>query len=201
MQSHSVTRTRWQSQAETLAALLRLLDATDAEGCALAPDEAFERWCAAACDVRARGGEIHFAGNGASASMASHCAADLAKNGCLRTRLCTDLSLITAVGNDLAYEEVFAAPLRVTMRTGDMVVLISSSGRSPNVLNAASVARALGGLVVTLSGFSPDNPLRCCGDLNFYLPAQTYGNVESCHAAVLHHWIDLILAAGGEKRP
>ena len=66
--------------------------------------------------------------------MASHFAADLAKNGRVRAEVFTDLSLITAVANDINYDSVFAEPLRWQMREGDMLVAVSSSGNSPNVV-------------------------------------------------------------------
>ena len=75
-----------------------------------------------------------------------------------------------------------------------MLVAISSSGNSPNVANAAAEARKIGGHVVTLSAMQPGNRLQGMGDLNFYLPGHTYGLAESGHAAVLHHWIDMMVA-------
>jgi D-sedoheptulose 7-phosphate isomerase len=76
------------------------------------------------------------------------------------------------------------------MRRGDVLVAVSSSGESPNILRAAEESHRLGGAVVTLSAMDPDNTLRKMGSLNFYVPASTYGMAESCHAAILHHWID-----------
>src|SRR5439155_15434224 len=105
-------------------------------------------------------------GNGASASMASHFAADLAKNAHLHTEVFSDLALITAISNDMGYEHVFAEPLSRRARRGDMLVAISSSGRSPNVLRAVETARRLGLFVVTLSAFAPDNHLRAQGHVN-----------------------------------
>jgi D-sedoheptulose 7-phosphate isomerase len=75
-----------------------------------------------------------------------------------------------------------------------MLVAISSSGRSPNILAAVAVANRLALTVVTLSAMAPDNPLRASGSLNVYVPAETYGYAESCHAAILHHWMDTIEA-------
>ena len=77
------------------------------------------------------------------------------------------------------------------MVSGEMLVAISSSGQSLNVLKAVEVAAALGGYVVTLSGMAHDNPLRKLGHLNFYVPAKTYGYAEATHTAILHYWMDI----------
>jgi D-sedoheptulose 7-phosphate isomerase len=69
-------------------------------------------------------------------------------------------------------------------------VAISSSGRSPNIRAATAVARATELTIVTLSAMSPDNPLRGEGDLNVFLDCRTYGEAETGHAAILHHWMD-----------
>jgi D-sedoheptulose 7-phosphate isomerase len=111
-------------------------------------------------------------GNGASASMASHTAADLSKNAWIQAEVFTDLALITALGNDLCFEEVFAEPLKWRLKQDDMLVAISSSGQSPNIIRAAGEAVNRGSLLITLSAMKPDNPLRKLGSLNFYVPAQ-----------------------------
>jgi D-sedoheptulose 7-phosphate isomerase len=142
--------------------------------------------------LRQRLRTVYLIGNGASASMASHFAADLAKNGHLHTQVFSDLSLITAISNDLGYEHVFAEPLRRRAQPQDMLVAISSSGNSPNLLKAVDVAHEKRLTVVTLSAMQPDNALRQLGDLNVYLGAKTYGLAETAHAAVLHHWMDQV---------
>lgn len=125
--------------------------------------------------------------------MASHFSADLAKNARLHTQVFSDLSLITAISNDLGYEAVFSEPLRRRGQPGDLLVAISSSGRSANILRAVDTARGLGLCVVTLSAMSSDNPLRSKGDVNIYVAADSYGYAETCHAAILHHWLDLMV--------
>ena len=124
--------------------------------------------------------------------MASHFAADMAKNGGVRTMVFTDLSLLTAVANDFNYEDVYAEPLRWHMKRKDMVVAISSSGNSPNIVRAVVQAKRLGGTVITISAMIEDNSIRKLGDLNFYVSAKTYGLAETAHAAILHFWMDLV---------
>ena len=184
-----------------MSSLLGRLQATDCAGTPLAVDDAFAAWGDMTADLRAHNGEAYFVGNGASAAMASHCAADIMKNGRVRARVFTDNAMITALGNDLSYERVFSEPLFWCMRPGDMLVAVSSSGASPNIISAVQAARRCRGLVVTLSAFKAANPLRGLGDLNFYVPAPTYGLAESCHAAILHYWVDRITAGAPAEAP
>lgn len=155
-------------------------------------EDGFLLWRDLTVSLREQSGTIYLVGNGASASMASHMAADLAKNARVHTEVFSDLSLITAISNDMGFDKVFAEPLSRRARPGDMLVAVSSSGASPNVLAAAEVARARDLDIVTLTAMSADNPLRKAGTLNVYVPARTYGYAESCHAAILHHWMDLV---------
>ncbi len=184
--------TKWVDHVGTLRRLLEALSCRGADGRELGVEQGYARWKKLTLGIRARRRTIFLIGNGASASMASHLAADLAKNAHLHTEVFSDLSLITAISNDMGYEHVFSEPLGRRAKAGDLLVAISSSGRSPNVLAAVKVARKLRLAVVTLSGMGPGNPLRAMGALNFYVPARSYGFAESCHAAVLHHWMDMV---------
>jgi len=117
-------------------------------------------------------------------------AADFSKNGRIHTQTFTDLALITALANDVSYADVFRIPLQNRGHQGDILVAISSSGSSLNILRAAEAARDLDMIIVTLTGMSETNPLRQMGDLNIWVPAPTYGYVETAHAALLHYWMD-----------
>ena len=183
----------WESYTKDIGFYLGQLSVGDVMGKTIEPNSAFNLLKNIAIETRAQSRTIFFVGNGASASMASHAAADLALNGHVRTETFTDLSLLTAIANDISYDRVFSEPLRRRMVPGDVLVAISSSGNSPNVVNAARDSAELGGIVVTLSAMSGNNALRCLGSLNFYVPAPTYGVAESCHATILHHWIDLVV--------
>jgi len=183
----------WIDSVENIKIILQLLSVRNGDGGEVEPNLAFTMWKNHTLKVRENRKTVFLIGNGASASMASHVAADLAKNAHVRTEVFSDLSLITAIANDLSYEEVFAEPLRRRMTVGDMLVAISSSGQSSNILRAVQETKHLGGLVVTLSAMKPDNKLRAHGILNFYVPAETYGLAETCHAAILHYWVDQII--------
>jgi D-sedoheptulose 7-phosphate isomerase len=138
------------------------------------------------------GNKLIFVGNGGSAAIASHMATDYSKNGGVRSLALNDGSMLTCLGNDLGYDQVFAKQLELHARAGDLVIAISSSGRSPNILNAVNAARDAKCKVVTLSGFTPDNPLRALGDINFYLASDRYGFVEIGHLTICHAVLDFI---------
>jgi D-sedoheptulose 7-phosphate isomerase len=180
----------WSENVLQLKSFLDLLSLHNDSGKELELDNGFLKWKDITCEVRAKRKTVYLIGNGASASMASHVAADLAKNAHVHTQVFTDLALITAVANDLCYEEVYAEPLRRRMNQGDLLVAISSSGQSANILRAVHETKRLNGFVVTLSAMKPDNMIRKQGNLNFYVPAKNYSMAETCHAAILHFWMD-----------
>ena len=186
----------WEDHADTLHRALMGLRFSDGDGTPLDTASAYALWQQWTVDLRRDRGTVYLIGNGASASMASHFAADLAKNARLNTQVFSDLSLITAISNDMGYEHVFAEPLRRRGNSSDMLVAISSSGRSANILAATDVARDLSMKIVTLSAMSAVNPLRSRGGLNLFVSADTYSLAESCHAAALHWWIDLVQMEG-----
>lgn len=184
----------WKDFVTDIAGLLTRTETHTHGGVRIDVEQAFAQWVAWALGTRTACGTVYFAGNGASASMACHFSADLAKNARVRTQVFTDPSLMTAVGNDVCYEAVFAEPLSWFGREGDLLVTISSSGNSPNVVKALETARLKGIRSVALSAMRPENASRTLADLSVYVPAHTYGLAETCHAAVLHHWMDLMEA-------
>lgn len=139
------------------------------------------------------GAKLIFIGNGASAAISSHMAADYWKNGGIRAISFNDPALLTCVSNDFSYEQVFERPVGMFACKGDTLVAISSSGRSKNILKGAEMARKMKCRVITLSGFSEDNPLRSLGDLNFHVPACAYSHVEVMHHSILHYILDIIV--------
>jgi len=182
----------WLNKIEELSNILSSLTFSTA-GKNLPVDEGFAELKRLTDEVRSNRKTVYVIGNGASASMASHFSADLAKNGKLHTEVFSDLALITAISNDMGYEEVFAEPLRRRGAKEDLLVAISSSGNSKNILAAINEAKLIGMHTVTISAMKADNSLKNAGDVNLYIPAKIYGDAESCHAAILHYWIDLIL--------
>jgi len=188
----------WGEYVGTIADGLQRVSATDRRGAELPMAEAAERWVAMTREIHDRDGHVFFIGNGGSAGMASHMATDACKNGHLRAVAFNDVALLTATANDLSYDQVFSLPLERLARSGDMVISISSSGNSPNVVRALECAARLELRIVTLSGMRPDNRSRSLGDLNFYTPLQRYGWVESTHQIILHYWFDQYLHVHGQ---
>lgn len=138
-------------------------------------------------------GTVFLCGNGASASMAEHMSHDCFQNADLRTYTVSETAHLTAISNDISFEDVFAYRIAKMCESNDMLVTISSSGNSPNIVKAIKAAREKGIFVVTLSGMSADNKSRALGDINFFVPLDTYGLVESAHAVLLHCWLDLYM--------
>ena len=184
----------WKDFVTDVAGLLAHTETHTHGGVRTDVEQAFAHWVDWTMLTRTACGTAYFAGNGASASMACHFSADLAKNARVRTQVFTDPSLMTALGNDVSYDAVFSEPLAWFGREGDLLITVSSSGNSPNVVKALEVARAKGIRTVALSGMRADNASRRLADLSFYVPAHTYGLAETCHAAILHHWMDLMEA-------
>ena len=182
--------TDFNKYLNALRVALGKTEVTDQENISIDIETGFLRWLEITSEIQKDNQTLYFVGNGASAMMASHMAADASKNGNLRSLAFNDVALMTAVSNDIAYEECFAVPLKRFANPSDGLVTISSSGNSKNVIRAIETAKELKMKVITLSGMSPDNKSRKMGDLNFYIPADTYGIVEVNHQALLHCWLD-----------
>lgn len=179
----------WQDYMEKIQDILGRLAVTDEQGRAIAPEDGFARWTDMACGLPANG-SLHLIGNGASAAMASHYAADITKNCGIRAMVFTDCALVTALGNDNGFENAYAVALNRYARQADLLVAISSSGESPNIVNACHEAKQLGVGIVTITGKKPSNTVRKMGMLNFHVPAPSFSLAESAHAVILHHWTD-----------
>jgi len=133
---------------------------------------------------------VYVIGNGGSAGIASHFCIDLLNIIQLRASTLYDTNVMTCMSNDYGYEEIFSRPLQTYLQKDDLLVAISSSGSSKNILNAVHVAKEKKANVITLSGFSSTNPLRALGDINLWVNAQDYGLVESAHFFLLHTIVD-----------
>ncbi len=177
--------------------IIRLLDelvVTTGSGRKLSVDSGFAEWVEKTTGMP-KGGSLHLIGNGASASMASHFSADITKNCGIRANVFTDSALITALGNDNGFENAFAVALNRYAAKGDLLVAVSSSGNSPNIIAACREAARLGVDVVTVTAKKPDNSVRRLGSLNFYVPVESFSLAESIHAVILHFWTDRLEAA------
>ena len=133
---------------------------------------------------------LYIVGNGGSAGVAAHAVTDFFNVAKIRATTLHESSLLTCMANDFGYENAVAIMLGQLLNPGDMVITISSSGNSMNMRNAATIAREKGAYVVTLTGFSADNPLRYLGYTNIWLDSDDYGFVEVGHQFILHNIAD-----------
>lgn len=141
--------------------------------------------------TRFQNGIVYVIGNGGSAGIASHFSTDLIKSLQIPSQTLYDSNLMTCLSNDIGYENVFSYPLGKLLKPQDLLVAISSSGKSPNIIKAAEMALSRRASLLTLSGFSEQNPLRTLGHLNFWVDRCDYGLVETAHFFLLHTIIDL----------
>jgi D-sedoheptulose 7-phosphate isomerase len=142
-----------------------------------------------------KGRKTIIAGNGGSAAIASHCAVDLTKQARIRCINFNEADLITCFANDYGYENWLQRALSFYADAGDTAILISSSGQSPNVLNAARYARENDLSLVTFTGFLENNPLKQLGNLNFWIDSIAYNIVEMTHHIWLLAVCDLVIGS------
>jgi D-sedoheptulose 7-phosphate isomerase len=138
------------------------------------------------------GGSIYACGNGGSAAIANHllcdCLKGVANGTALRPRvhsLSSAVELITAISNDIGVEEIFALPLASLGRPGDVLVAISSSGASPNIVRAIETAAGLGMKTIAMTGFTGE-PAQGLADVALHVAASNYGVVEDTHQSLMH---------------
>lgn len=144
--------------------------------------------------VKQQGGIVYLVGNGGSSGIISHSSIDFINACKIAAHPLTDNSILTCLANDYGYENVFSKALEINFSAKDVLIAVSSSGSSQNILNAAATARSKGGKVITFSGFKPGNPLRTSGDYNFWIDSDNYGKVEIGHALLLHILTDHLSA-------
>jgi D-sedoheptulose 7-phosphate isomerase len=156
------------------------------------PIGAIERVVGIILDAYDNSAHVYVVGNGGSATNATHFACDLSKativEGRARLRvtsLADNIALLTAWANDTSYDKVFSEQLTNLLNPGDVVVAISASGNSPNVVSAVMVARLMGASTIGLVGFSGGRVLEAV-DAAVHVPSNDYGVVEDCHSVLEH---------------
>jgi D-sedoheptulose 7-phosphate isomerase len=164
---------------------------SDSEGRPMSPRAGFDWVAEQAHQAQGQGNKLILIGNGGSAAIASHQAIEFLKNGGIRALALNDGAALTALANDFGYANVFAEQIKMIGQRGDLLIAISSSGQSTNILKGVEVARSHGITVATFSGFKPDNLLRGKGDVNFYVASDQYGFVEIAHHALIQAILDL----------
>ncbi len=143
--------------------------------------------------VSKSGNKVIIVGNGGSASIASHLTVDFINAAKIKAINFNESSIITCFANDYGYENWVSKALECYADSGDVVILISSSGQSENMLVGAKKAKSMNLNVVTLSGFSLDNPLRQLGDINLWVDSKAYNIVEMTHHIWLLAIVDYII--------
>jgi D-sedoheptulose 7-phosphate isomerase len=135
--------------------------------------------------------KIYFFGNGASAAFANHMALDFSKNGKILSRSLSDSALLTALSNDYSYENAMVEFLKIEEITiTDLVITISSSGNSPNIINVLNYCKENNIKSLALSGLKKDNKSITLADYSIYVPMKTYGMAECIHQIFLHLILD-----------
>ena len=175
-----------------LTELFKTVEIRGADGKAFKLDDGARAALDLICSTKANRGLVMVIGNGGSAAIASHLQNDLCKSVGVRSVVFTETPLLTALANDDGYEGAYESLARLWAKQGDLLVAISSSGRSKNILRSARAARKAGCRIITLSGFAPDNPLRQMGDVNFFVPSPRDGPVEIVHAALAQFLTDAL---------
>ncbi len=139
-----------------------------------------------------RGATLYVCGNGGSASISNHLVCDHSKGGQTDTdlrpkvvSLATNIEMITAIANDIAFDDVFVYQLRTLAEKGDVLLTISASGDSENVVRAAEWARKNGVKVISFTGFDGGRTAKLA-DVNLHVAGDNYGVVEDAHQSLMH---------------
>ena len=140
-----------------------------------------------------KGGKVIIVGNGGSAGIANHATMDFTKVAGYRAVNFNESSTITCLANDYGYENWVKMAIKFYADKNDVVILISSSGKSKNIINAAKMTKKMGINLITFSGFSKNNQLKKLGDLNFWTNSKHYNNIENSHQLWLLSIIDYLI--------
>lgn len=160
---------------------------TDRDGIMLALEDGLEKAREMLSASARDGGCIYILGNGGSSAVASHIVNDLCNTAGIRASTLHEPALLTCFTNDYGFDKAYALMLERVATSRDCLITISSSGQSPNMHEAAKQMRNIGGSIISMSGFSHNNPLRDLGCINCWLDSDDYGVVEIGHLFLLHH--------------
>jgi D-sedoheptulose 7-phosphate isomerase len=143
--------------------------------------------------VRSRSARLWVAGNGGSAAISDHLLCDWVKGTFTTAQpplrvhsLVSDTAMLTACANDFGYEASFSRQLEMRAQPGDVVICLSSSGNSPNIIAALRQAHAMGLKTIAFTGFNGGVAAKLA-DISLHIPAQNYGVVEDCHQILMHN--------------
>ena len=138
-----------------------------------------------------KNGKIYLVGNGGSSSIASHVSVDFAKVARVRSSTFNNSNLITCFANDYGYDNWVVEAIKAYVKKNDMMILISSSGKSKNIVKAAKYCKKISINSVTFSGFIKNNPLSKLGKVNFFVDSDQYNFIEMAHHIILVYLVDV----------
>jgi D-sedoheptulose 7-phosphate isomerase len=141
-------------------------------------------------NVQSNNRDLYVLGNGGSSAIASHAVIDFMNVGGISAHTLCDSPSLTCMSNDYGYENAFSKMLNIVSKKEDLLIVISSSGESENIVNAVKTAKENSITVITLSGFEEGNSLRVLGDINIWVDSKDYGMVEIAHQFILHNLSD-----------
>ncbi len=140
------------------------------------------------------GKKIMVFGNGGSAAIANHFSVDLTKNAKVRCTNYNESDLITCFSNDFGYEKWIEKTIEFYGDKEDVLVIISASGKSENIVNGCKAAKKMGfKTIITLTGHDKNNPVAALGDINFNVNSKAYNHIENAHQVLLLSLVDLII--------
>ena len=137
--------------------------------------------------------KVYIVGNGGSASIASHVSVDFAKVARVPSFTFNNSNLITCFANDYGYENWVVEAIKAYTNFNDLIILISSSGTSKNIVNAAQYCKDNNIDLITLSGFTKDNHLSTLGNVNFHIESTEYNYIEMSHHIILLALVDIFV--------
>jgi D-sedoheptulose 7-phosphate isomerase len=174
--------------------LFEQVEITARDGRRLTVDEGMIAAIDLVSSLKAGHGKAMVIGNGGSSAIASHMHNDLCKSVGVRAMIFNEAPFLTAMANDDGYHTVFHRPIELWADPGDLLIAVSSSGESENIIKGAAASVEKGCRLLTMSGFKPANRLRRLGDVNVYVPSGQYGYVEMAHSVIGHCLTDMAVA-------
>ena len=142
-------------------------------------------------DCHNKNGKVYIVGNGGSSSVASHVSVDFAKVANIPSETFNNANLITCFANDYGHDNWVTESIKAYMQKNDIMILISSSGTSLNIVNAGNYCKENGIPLITLSGFNDDNPLSKLGYINIHVDSKNYNYIEMSHHIILVSLVDI----------
>ncbi len=174
---------------EKIYLCLSHVEITNNLGELLSFNEGFNRVIEIFCKLKSKDNTVIIIGNGGSAAIAMHLENDLVASG-IKAISFYSQPLLTASSNDFGYENSFYQSFKLWRKKGNLLVAISSSGESKNILKVTFSAKDIKMPIITFSGFNSQNRLRRIGNINFYINSNSYGIVEVSHQCLLHYISD-----------